>query len=531
MALMINQRINQAIKSLIGAIPDRHEIEKIKDEELGDFASNIAFLLAKEKKASPKTIAEELARQLSTNSDFSKVTIGGNGFLNFTISDKFLQEGLKFAMAENFSQSNIGKGQKILIEYVSANPTGPLNVVQARAAALGDALVNLLKFAGFKVESEYYINDSGTQVEILYQSLIARIKELKGEEAAIPENGYPGEYLKGIAQAILNQKLPESEWRKVLLDMIQQLQQEALNRFGIHFDHFVPESKFAGNRSNILKNLANKGLSYEKDGATWFRAQAFGDKEDRVLLTKEGRPTYFVTDLAYHIDKWERGFDRLINIWGPDHHGYIARMKGGISALGYPGEKLEIIIAQQVTLLKNKVRLAMSKRAGEFITLEQVLDEIGRDALKFFLLMRKASQHLEFDLELAKKTSQENPVYYVQYAHARICNILKFAQEQGVNLTESINFSLLQAAEERKLVKPIIYFPDIIEQAALSLEPHRLIYFALDIASNFHYFYERQRVVTDNKELTQARIFLCRCTQKVLAKVLSLIGVTAPEKM
>ncbi len=528
---MIHQRINQAIASIIGTISERHKIERIKNEKLGDFASNIAFLLAKEKKASPKSIAQDYAKQLSKNPDFSKITVGGNGFLNFTISDKFLQEGLKSTIDDNFGQSKVGKGQKILLEYVSANPTGPLNVVQARAAALGDALVNLLKFAGFAVTSEYYINDSGTQVELLYQSLIARIRELKGEESAIPEKGYPGEYLKEIAQEIINQKLTESEWRKFVLEKIQLLQRAALDKFGIHFNQFVNESKFVKKREDILRNLTEKGQSYQKEGATWFRAQVFGDDEDRVLITKEGRPTYFVTDLAYHIDKWERGFDRLINIWGPDHHGYIARMKGGISALGYPGDKLEIIIAQQVTLLKNKVKIAMSKRAGEFITLEHVLDEIGKDALKFFLLMRKASQHLEFDLELAKKTSQENPVYYVQYAHARIINIVKFAKEQGVNLTKLVDFSLLKATEERNLAKTIIYFPDIIEQATLSLEPHRLIYFALDIASNFHYFYERQRVVTDNKDLTQARIYLCQCTQKVLAKVLSLIGVTAPEKM
>ena len=528
---MIKQRINQALKSVIGEIPIRHEIEVIKDEKLGDYASNIAFILAQEKKVSPKAIALDLAIKLKGESDFAKVAVGGIGFLNFTVSDKFLQEGLKLAKEEDFGRVNIGKGQKILLEYVSANPTGPLNVVQARAAALGNGLTNLLRFAGFSVTKEYYVNDSGTQIELLYQSLLARIQELKGEAASIPEGGYPGEYLKDIGKAILEKKLPETEWRKFTLERILMMQRDSLNNFGIHFDNFVPESKFLTKRDEVLKSLEKKGQTYKKDGATWFRAQDFGDREDRVLLTQEFRPTYFLTDLAYHLDKLERGFERLINIWGPDHHGYIARMKGGISALGYSGDKLEIIIAQQVSLLKNKAKVMMSKRGGEYITLDEVLDEIGKDALIFFLMMRKASQHLEFDLELAKKTSQENPVYYVQYAHARICNILQFAQEKGTGFPESVDLSLLREPEERRLAKSITYFPDVIEQAALTLEPHRLVYFALDIATNFHYFYERQRVVTENKDFTQARIYLCQCVQKVIANVLSLIGVIAPEKM
>lgn len=528
---MINKRIGAALKSKVGAIPPRHEIEMIKDERLGDFASNLAFLLAQEKRVAPKSIALDLAQALSDNPDFSNVSVGGNGFLNFTISDHLLQEGLKAAQGENFGRSTIGKGQKILLEYVSANPTGPLNIVQARAAALGNALVNILRFAGYRVKSEYYINDAGTQVELFYQSLLARLKELKGEKAEIPEGGYPGEYLYLIAKEILAKNLPETEWRKYALESILKMQREVLIKFGIQFDNFVAESKFISQGELVIKNLAQKGQSYEKDGAIWFRAQNFGDSEDRVLVTKDQRPTYFVTDLAYHIDKFERGFDRLINIWGPDHHGYIPRMKGGLKALGYDSSKLEIIIAQQVSLLKDKVKVRMSKRAGEFITLAAVMDEITSDALKFFLLMRKPSQHLEFDLALAKKTSQENPVYYVQYGHARICNILKFAQEKGISEARKADLTLLVTPEERKLAKLITYFPDVIEQAACSLEPHRLVYFLLELAAAFHYFYERHRVVTENKELTKARIYLCQCIQKIFAKALGLIGVSAPEKM
>lgn len=528
---MVNQRINRAIESCVGEIPPKHEIEVIKDERLGDFASNLPFILAQEKKVPAKSIAQELAKQLTSYPDFARVSVGGDGFLNFTISDKLLQEGLKVASDENFGKSDVGKGEKILLEYVSANPTGPLNVVQARAAALGNALGNILRFAGFAVTTEYYVNDSGTQVELLYQSLLVRIKELKGEQAEIPEGGYPGKYLCAIANEILTKQLPEAEWRKYLLTTILKMQQSSLSKFGINFDNFVSESKFIERIEDVLRKIKERGKSYEKAGAIWFRATDFGDNEDRVLLTKEGRPTYFVTDLVYHIDKLERGFDRLINIWGPDHHGYIARLKGGIAALGYPSAKLEIIIAQQVSLLKDNVKIAMSKRGGEFITLDEVMGEISSDALKFFLLLRKASQHLEFDLTLAKKSSQENPVYYVQYAYARICNILKFAGIKGTINFQAVNLFLLREPEERKLTKLIIYFPDVIEQAALIREPHRLVYFLLDFATAFHYFYERHRVVMDNKELTLARIYLCQCVQKVLAKGLSLIGVSAPEKM
>ncbi|MEO0115636.1 MAG: arginine--tRNA ligase [candidate division WOR-3 bacterium] len=528
---MVKKRIGTALQNLVEIIPPRHEIEMIKEDQLGDFASNLAFLLAKEAKVPPKTLAERLIKQLSNHPDFAQVVVGGNGFINFTVSDEFLYQGLKLAQEENFGKSEIGQGQKVLLEYVSANPTGPLNVVQARAATLGNALVNILKFVGYEVQSEYYVNDSGTQVELFFQSLLARIKELKGERAELPEGGYPGQYLVDIAKEILAQNLPEAKWRQFSLESILKIQQNALKKFGIQFDNFVFESKFLPKIEAILKDLAKQGKSYEKDGAIWFRAADFGDSEDRVLLTKERRQTYFLTDLVYHIDKLERGFDRLINIWGPDHHGYIARLKGGIAALGYDSQKLEIIIAQQVSLLKDKVKITMSKRAGEFITLDEVLDEIGSDALKFFLLMRKASQHLEFDLALAKKATQENPVYYVQYAYARICQIMKFAKEKGLTITKLIDFRLLKAPEERKLAKLIIYFPDVIEQAALTLEPHRLVYFSLELATAFHYFYERQRVVTENKKLTQARLYLCQCVQKVLAKLLSLIGITAPEKM
>uniref|UniRef100_A0A7C6EC47 Arginine--tRNA ligase n=1 Tax=candidate division WOR-3 bacterium TaxID=2052148 RepID=A0A7C6EC47_UNCW3 len=528
---MINQRIINALESCVGKIPPKHEIELIKDESWGDFASNLPFILAQEKKVSAKLLAEELAKKLVSYPDFAQVLVGGNGFLNFTISDKLLQEGLRIASDEDFGKSEVGRGEKILLEYVSANPTGPLNVVQARAAALGNALGNILRFAGFSVTTEYYVNDSGTQVELLYQSLLTRIKELKGEKAELPEGGYPGKYLLDIAKEILTGRFPETEWRQYLLTTILKNQQSSLAKFGIHFDNFVNESKFIDRIDEVLKKLAKVGKSYEKEGALWFRATDFGDTEDRVLLTKEGRPTYFITDLAYHIDKLARGFDRLINIWGPDHHGYIARLKGGIAALGYPSEKLEIIIAQQVSLLKEKEKIAMSKRAGEFITLDEVMDEISSDALKFFLLLRKASQHLEFDIALAKKSTQENPVYYVQYAHARICNILKFALEKGTASSKGVNLSLLHEPEERRLAKLTIYFPDVIERAALLREPHRLVYFLLDIATAFHYFYERQRVVTDNKELTQARLYLCQCVQKVLANGLSLIGVSTPEKM
>lgn len=539
--LLISQRIKTIIQNCQQEpLPEKHEIAFTANPEFGDYSSNIAFLLAKIQNRPANDIANELVSKLSKHEEFSLVSVAGKGFINFTLADKVLLNELKAATENNFGRIDIGKRKKVIVEYISANPTGPLNVVQARAGAFGNTLVNLLRFVNYDAISEYYVNNTGTQVDLLYESFLARINELKGKPTSIPEQGYPGAYLIDIAQEVLKNSLPEEKWCEYLLQTILSMQKHSLSNFNINFDNFAEESSFKTKQESVLKRL--KDFTYTKDGALWFKASTFKDTEDRVLITANGRPTYFLSDLAYHWDKFDRGFERLINIWGPDHHGYIARMKSGLSALGFNPDHLIIIIAQQVSVIKNREKVVMSKRAGKFVTLDDVLIEIGSDALKFFLLMRRASQHLEFDLELAKKTSQENPVYYVQYAHARIKSIIRFAQEKnisGLDEMQSIDgakrhqpdLSILSTPQERALVKMITRFPDAIVTSANNLEPHHLIYYLLDLTTVFHKFYEGVRVVTDDIKTTAARIYLCQVTLRVLKNTLMIIGVSAPEKM
>lgn len=534
--------ISQKIKTLIQncwpePLPPKHEVTFVLDPKLGDYASNVAFLLAQKHHRSAIEIANELAAKLKELDFFSDVSVAGKGFINFTLSDKVLIEELKQAALINYGRLDIGKRRKVLVEYISANPTGPLNVVQARAGAFGNALVNLLNFVNYQATSEYYINNTGTQIELLYQSLCARINQLKGIDTPVPENGYPGEYLIEIGKEILHNNIEEKSWREYLLQKIISLQKKSLENFEIKFDNFALENTFSPKINLVLNKLQN--FTYVQDNALWFKSSAFEDNEDRVLVTADKRPTYFLSDLAYHWDKFERGYDILINIWGPDHHGYIPRMKSGLTALGFDAKKLIIIIAQQVTLLRNGKKVVMSKRAGEYITLDDVLSEIGADALKFFLLMRKASQHLEFDLALAKKTSQENPVYYVQYAYARIKSILRHAKEKNIFIRDNIelrdinniDLSILLSNYQRSLIKMIIRFPDVISVAADNLEPHHLIYYLLDLANAFHKFYENVRVVSDDVKITIARIFLCQVVMQILKNIFGIIGISAPEKM
>lgn len=533
---MISQLINDIISRYVSEIPKEHEVSFINNPQLGDYSSNIAFLLAKTQSHSSLEIANKLAENISSHKEFSSVKVAGKGFINFILSDQFLFEELAKSIKPDFGKVNLGNQQKILVEFISANPTGPLNVVQARAGAFGNALVNLLRFVNYDARSEYYINNTGTQVDLLLDSFSARINELKGKITKVYEYSYPGAYLIDIGKEVLEKKIAEAEWRNYLLQKIISMQRESIAKLGINFDNFVEESSFSSRQKLVLEKL--KDFTYEKEGAHWFKASEFNDSEDRVLITANGRPTYFLSDLAYHWDKFERGFDTLINIWGPDHHGYIARMKGGISCLGYNPDRLIIIIAQQVTLLRNREKIVMSKRTGDFITLDEVLREIGADALKFFLLMRRASQHLEFDLALAQKTSQENPVYYVQYAYARINSILKYAQglkekrqQQGMKKISETDLTCLMTPQEKALIKMIIHYPDVVTKSAKNLEPHHLIYYALELATTFHKFYEGVRVVTDDTRLAAARIFLCRCVHQVLKSSLAIIGVSAPEKM
>lgn len=526
---MISQAISDAISEYVKSIPSQHEINFILNTGFGDYASNIAFLIAKESNKPALDFAYDLAKKLSSKAIFKKVEVAGKGFINFTLAEKFLWQELKKAKDVNFGKVDIGRQQKVLVEYISANPTGPLNVVQARAGAFGNALVNLLRFVNYQAFSEYYINNTGQQIDLLYESFLARIRTLMGKPTELPEHGYPGSYLIEIAQQFIKENIPQANWRSKLLETIINQQKSSLQKFGIHFDYFAEESNYVALREVVLERL--KDYCYQKDGALWFRASQFNDSEDRVLITANGRATYFLSDLAYHWVKFKRGFDILINIWGPDHHGYIQRMKGGIKGLGFDAERLIVIIAQQVSLLRNKEKIVMSKRAGEFITLDEVMAEIGADALKFFLLMRRASQHLEFDLALAQKTSQENPVYYVQYAHARINSIVRNAMNIKELNEDNVDLSVLTNDSEQLLIKVILHFPDVLAASARHFEPHHLVYYLLQLANAFHNFYEKVRVITDEPQLFQARIFLCQCTQQVIRQGLNILGITAPEKM
>lgn len=531
---MLSEKIIESLKNAKIEIPAGHEIEFIKEEKFGDYASNVLFLLSKKLKKSPQEIGKELLEKIKTDADYERVEIGGNGFLNFTFSFDFLRRELKKVFLEDYLFFDIGKKRKVNLEFISANPTGPLSVVQARAGAYGNSLANLLRFVNFDVSTEYYINDCGTQIDLLEKSLIYRIKELTGIKSQFPEGGYPGEYLIEIGKKILDNNLPEDKWRSFLLKEIISWQKEVLNKFGINFDSFIYESSIIQYQEKILETLKEKDLVYEKDGALFFKSSLFGDCEDRVLITKDKRATYFLNDLAYHYYKIKRGFEIIINIWGPDHHGYIPRMIAGMKSLGFDTNNFLVIIAQQVSLEREGEKIKMSKRGGEFITLEEVLEEVGSDPLKFFLLLRKPSQHLIFDIELIKKATKENPYFYVQYAYARICSIEKYGKEKGYDfskLLEDVNLEYLERKEERSLMLTILKFKDIIIQAVKEFAPHILVYYLLELAERFHYFYEKERVILEDLELMKARIYLAFCCRKIIKKTLEILGIKPLEKM
>ncbi len=531
---MLSEKIIESLRNVQIEIPEGHEIEFIKEEKFGDYASNVLFLLSKKFKKSPEEIGKEVIKKIKNDTDYEKIEIGGNGFLNFTFSFDFLRKELKKVFLEDYLFFDIGKKKKVNLEFISANPTGPLSVVQARAGAYGNALANLLRFVNYDVFTEYYINDCGTQIDLLEKSLNYRIKELKGLKDEFPPGGYPGEYLIEIAKKILDSNLPEDKWRSFLLERIVSWQKEVLDKFGINFDAFVYESSIIQYQKKILEILKEKNLVYEKEGALFFKSSLFEDSEDRVLITKDKRATYFLNDLAYHYDKIKRGFEIIIDIWGPDHHGYISRMAAGIKSLGFDPNNFLVIIAQQVSLEREGEKVKMSKRGGEFITLEEVLEEVGADPLKFFLLLRKPSQHLTFDIELIKKATKENPYFYVQYAYARICSIERYGEEKGYQFTkllENINLEYLKTKEERSLMLTILKFKDIIRQAVKEFAPHILVYYLLELAERFHYFYEKERVILEDLELMKARVFLTFCCRKIIKKALEILGIKPLEKM
>jgi len=522
-------------------------LERPREKEFGDYATNLAMVLCREVGQPAREVARILAEKIPIGDVIEKVEIAGMGFINFFLRRERLYQILPDISQrdERYGETSSGEGISVQIEFVSANPTGPLNIVNARAAAVGDSLARLLKTCGYNVKKEYYINDRGRQVELLGQSVETRYRQLLGEEVEIPPEGYQGEYIRDIAREMLQEKgnyylsLPPSERREIFknyaLTKIIESQKKDLENFGLKFDVWFRESQLheKGDIEKTLQFLNEKGFVYQEEGAQWFRSTAFGDEKNRVLVRKDGTPTYFLSDVAYHLNKYQRKFKKVIDIWGPDHHGHIPRMKAAVQALGYDSSCLDILIVQQVNLLSGGQPVKMSKRAGEFITMAELIQDVGRDAARFFFLLRSMESHLDFDIDLAKAQSQENPVYYVQYAHARICSILEYARGKGypVPHPREVNFQLLNEEEELVLIKQTVSLPDVVLRAAQDFQPHLLPYYLQDLATQFHSFYTKHRVISENQELSKARLLLCDSVRIVLRNGLTLIGVSAPVKM
>ena len=525
-------------------------IEMTRDRKFGDYATNVAMVIASEHGKNPRELAGELAQMIvkaDTDGDISDVSVAGPGFINITMSPGFWSGILQNVLekGQDFACSDVGAGKMIQVEFVSANPTGPLHVGHGRGAALGDALANILQCAGYTVGREYYINDAGNQIRTLGISVYARYLQLHDRDAEFPEEGYKGDYVKEIARRMVKEHgdryllMPEEEAideiacksAPLILDDIRQ----DLEEFGVVFDVWFSEKDLLerGDVNKTLKKMEERGNTYRHEGALWFRSTEMGDDKDRVLIKSDGSLTYFASDVAYHSDKYDRGFDTVINIWGADHHGYIARMKASVQGLGRDPEDLQVVLVQLVSLVRKGQPVAMSTRAGEFVTLREVRDEVGRDAARFIFLTRKADSKLEFDLELAKEKSNDNPVYYVQYAHARICSILRNAQEQGVCVPEpgDVDLTLLELPEEKELIRYMAALPDIIEGAAVSLEPHRIATYLRDVATTLHNYYYHHRVLTEDAPVTGARLAMVVGVKTAIARALALLGVSAPERM
>ena len=538
--------LNQAVKRLTGSELGTIEIEIPKEEGFGDLSTPIAMGLAKVLKKAPRKIAEEIVAMIEPADIFERIEIAGPGFINFYFSRVFICRKLIELLnnGDSFLSDNIGKGKKVQIEFVSANPTGPLHLGHGRGAAFGAALANLLAETGFRIEKEFYINDAGRQVRLLGLSVFAKYKVLCGKEYPFPEEGYRGYYIDGLAaefRSLFGEEFATKNFNeasetvidfsyKKMLDLIR----KDLEDFGVFFDTWQSERELyhKGEVEKAIDDLKARDYVYAQEGAIWFRSTAFGDDKDRVIIKKDGEYTYFAPDIAYHRNKVLRGFSELIDIWGADHHGYIPRMQAVIQALGLPKESLRVLLVQMVSLLKGGEPVQMSKRAGEFITLREIMDEIGPDTTKFLFLTRRSDSHLEVDIEVAKAQSSENPVFYVQYAHARINSIFEKARESGFKMQDSGDFNgELFNDEEMKIVKKVLSYPMMLRGAALAREPHRITFCLQELAGLFHPYYHRYRVITEDDELTRARLALCEAVALVLKHGSKILGVKAPEKM
>lgn len=542
-ALALNKAKEKELISF-NQIPD-FTIEVPKEKAHGDFAANVAMLLAKEARLAPRQIAQIIKDNMPDSSDWvSKLEIAGPGFLNFYLQPSWVYPVLPLVLEqdEKYGCSDYGQNSKIQVEFVSANPTGVLHMGNARGAALGDSLCNLLQAAGYDVTREYYINDAGNQIENFAKSLEARYLQLHGQDVPFPEEGYHGEDLIDTVKNIIAEvgdkylQVDPALRREFLVQTALQEKIAAIKKdladFGVEYDVWFSEQSLhdSGAIQQTIDVLREKDYIYEKEGALWFRSTLFGDEKDEVLVRANGIPTYFAADIAYHRNKFERGFKKVINIWGADHHGHVARMKGSMQAFGYNPDNLQVILMQLVRLFRGGEIVRMSKRSGQYVTLSELIEEVGKDAARYFFVMRSPDSHLDFDLDLAKEESSENPVYYVQYAHARICSIIKAGAEKLPKI-EEVNLQRLEEESELDLIRKIADLPDEIIGAAINEEPHRLTRYAHELASLFHSFYNSCRVLIDDEELKNARLVLVEATRITLRNVLHLLGVSAPDRM
>lgn len=567
--------VQQKMNLSFSAINDIH-IERTRDQAHGDFACNIAMGLAKQAKINPRELASALIENLPDSEIIDRVEIAGPGFINFFLSkqsrlnviSKILQTG------KNYGRSKFGSGKSILVEFVSANPTGPLHVGHGRGAAYGAVVSDLLEAIGYKVDREYYVNDAGRQMDILTVSIWLRYLEQCGIKIDFPENAYQGDYIREIAKRLFSDKqqalssgvdspkniIVDSDDPEISIDQLisfskstlgsenyQAILNSGLNQildeiredladFGVVFDCWFSEQSLSndGQIQKYIGKLKKSDFVYEENGALWFRSTTFGDEKDRVIIRDNGQTTYFASDIAYHVEKFSRGYDKAINIWGADHHGYIARVNAALSALDENPDKLEILLVQFATLYRGTEKLPMSTRSGQFVTLRELRDEVGKDATRFFYIMRKSEQHLDFDLELAKSKSSENPVYYIQYAHARICSVLKQLEEKGLSYDVEMgnhNLHTLTEPSEEKLITALSRYPEIMHAAAIGYEPHQVAYYLRDLANEFHSYYNSCQFIVDSHELRNARLNLISASKQVIYNGLGILGVSAPEEM
>ncbi len=552
---MVRKQVAGIVKQAIlrcsekGILPPTIDIEPIveipREKGHGDYATNVAFVLARHARKNPEEIARALIAQMDTGALCSEVSVAARGFINFHVRDELFRAELRDIGRKGLEAffPNVGEGKKVILEFVSANPTGPLHIGHGRGAAVGDVLARILEKTGYQVVREYYVNDAGRQIGTLGRSVYLRWKELQGQNVEYPSDLYQGSYVRDIAQKIIDERItvPREEGEAIAsmarfaADLVLSGIKRDLEDFRVSFDDYYSENTLydRGLVDGTIAELRERGWLYEEEGALWFKTSALGDEKDRVIVKSDGEKTYFASDIAYHREKFDRGFDIAVDIWGADHHGYVERLKASIEALGRSRDALKVLLIQFVTLLKEGKPVGMSTRAGEFTTLREVMDEVGPDAARFFFLMRKSDAHLEFDLDLAKKSSNENPVYYVQYAHARIESIFRMGREEGIERSRVVDadVDLLVLPEESDLIKAILHFLDVIEGSARSLEPHRITFYLMDLVGRFHSYYTKARVLKNEPPLTMARLFLLMVLQQVIRTGLEMLGVTAPERM